>query len=66
MLNFKPAFHSPLSFSSRSSLIPLAFCHLGSVICISEVVDISLAILISDRDLSSPEFCMMYSAFKLN
>ena len=34
--------------------------------CISEVVDTSLAILISDRDYSSPEFHMMYSAYELN
>ena len=33
-------FHSPLSLSSSSSLVPLAFYHKGGVICISEVVDI--------------------------
>ena len=33
--------HSPLSFSSRVSLVPFAFCHKGGVICISEVIDIS-------------------------
>ena len=32
-------FHSPLSLSSRDSLV--LHCHKGSVICISEVIDIS-------------------------
>ena len=41
MLSFKPAFHSPLSLSSSGSLVLLAFCHKGGVICISEVIDIS-------------------------
>ena len=40
MLSFKPAFHSPLSSSSRGSLILFAFCHKGGVICISKVVAI--------------------------
>ena len=34
-------FHSPLSLSSRVSLVLLHFLHKGSVICISEVIDIS-------------------------
>ena len=34
-------FHSPLSLSSRGSLVLLCFCHKGVVICISEVIDIS-------------------------
>ena len=34
-------FHSPLSLSSRGSLVFFAFCHKGDVICISEVIDIS-------------------------
>ena len=42
------------------------FCHKGGIICISEVIDISP----SNRDpacaSSSPAFCMMYSAYKLN
>ena len=41
MLSSKPAFHSPLSLSSRGSLFPLHFLPLGCVICISEVIDIS-------------------------
>ena len=43
-----------------------AFCHKGGVICISEVIDIFLAILIPAYALSSPAFRMMYSAWKLN
>ena len=34
-------FHSPLSLSSRGSLVVLTFCHKGGIICISEVIDIS-------------------------
>ena len=34
-------FHSPLSLSSRGSLVLLCFLHKGDVICISEVIDIS-------------------------
>ena len=34
-------FHSPLSPLSRGSLVPLAFCHKGGIIVISEVIDIS-------------------------
>ena len=40
MFSFKPAFHSPLSPSSRGSLILFAFCHKGGVICISKVMAI--------------------------
>ena len=41
MLSFKPAFPSPLSFSSRGCFVPLCFFHKGGVICISETIDIS-------------------------
>ena len=41
MLNFKPVFHSPLSLSSRGPLVLLHFLPECSVICISEVIDIS-------------------------
>ena len=34
-------FHSPLSLSSRGSLVFFTFCHKGGVIWISEVIDIS-------------------------
>ena len=34
-------FHSPISPSSRGSLVPLLFCYKGGVICVSEVIDIS-------------------------
>ena len=42
-----------------------AFCHKGGVICISEVIDISMAVLIPACGSSSPAFLMMYSAYKL-
>ena len=42
------------------------FCHKGDVICVSEVIDIFPAILISDCVSSSPAFHMIYSAYKLN
>ena len=42
------------------------FCHKGGVICISEVIDISLAILIPTCASSSSAFLMMYSAYELN
>ena len=41
MLNFKPTFHSSLSPSSRSSLVPCHFLLLNGIICISEVADIT-------------------------
>ena len=41
MLSVKQAFHSPLSPSSRSPLVPLHFLHYSGIICISEAVDIS-------------------------
>ena len=49
-------FHSLLSVSSRSSLVPLAFYHKGGVICISEVVDISPGRLDSSCASSIPTF----------
>ena len=42
------------------------FCHKDHVIYISEVIDISPCSLDSSCDSSSPAFCMMYSAYKLN
>ena len=36
MLSFKTLFHSPLSLSSRGSLVLLHFCHKCGVICISD------------------------------
>ena len=43
-----------------------AFCHKNDVICISEVTDISLRVLIPVCASSSPEFLMIYSSYKLN
>ena len=65
VLNFRPHFHSRLSSSSRGSFL-FAFCHKGGIICISEVIDFHLAILIPACALSSLAFLMMYSAYKLN
>ena len=59
-------FHSPLSLTSRGSLVLLHFCHRGGVIYVSEVIDISHGILILACASSSPAFLMMYSAYKLN
>ena len=55
-------FHSPQEALS----LFFTFCHKGGGICISEVIDISLGNLDSGCDSSSPEFCMIYSAYKLN
>ena len=60
MWSFKPGFHSPLSPSSRGSLVPLQFLPLECIIYISEVV-----IFPGNLDFS-PALCMMYSAYKLN
>ena len=43
-----------------------AFFQKGGVICISEIIDFFMAILIPACALSSPAFHMMYSAHKLN
>ena len=43
-----------------------SFCHKGAVICVSEVIVIFLAILISVRASSSPALLMTHSAYKLN
>ena len=60
-------FHSPLSLSSRGSLVVFfIFCHKGGVICISEIINISSSNLDSSCASSSPAFLMMYSAYKLN
>ena len=52
-------------FRMGNTCTPVAlvtFCHQGGVICISEVIDISGAILIPACASSSPAFLMMYSA----
>ena len=67
ILSFKPMFHSPLSLSSRGSLVFLRFlpsewCHLH----IWGYWYFSQQILIPACASSSPAFLMMYSAYKLN
>ena len=66
MLRFKPLFHSPLSLSSRGSLVLLY-----SAIRVVSSVYLRLliflpAILIPACASSRPAFLMMYSAYKLN
>ena len=63
-LSFKPAFLL-FSFSFIKRLFSaslLAFCHKGSVFCISKVTDISLSNLESILSSSNLTFHMMYSA----
>ena len=73
MLSVKPAFslssftvHSPLSPSSRDSLVPLHFLSQGGVSCMSEVLIFLLAIVITACTSSNSACVMMYSAYKLN
>ena len=62
MLSFKPAFHSPLSLSSRGSLFLFTFCHrVGSSVHLW-LLKFLMAVLIPACVSSSLEFCMMYSA----
>ena len=66
MLSFKPAFSLSFSLSSRGSYFLFALYHKGGVICISEAIHISPAILIPACASFSLAFLMMYSAYKLN
>ena len=55
-------------FHQEALWFSFTFCHKGGVICVSEVIDISPAGLITACASSSPEFLMMYSEYiyKLN
>ena len=66
MLNFKPAFHSSVSSSSRGSFVPLHFCHKRGVICILRLLLFLPAVLLPICDSSSLAFHTVYSAYKLN
>ena len=72
MLSFKPTFHSSLSLSSRGYLFLLLFSSssLSAIRVVSSAYVRLLiflpAILIQACALSSPAFCMMYFAYKLN
>ena len=57
---------SLLFYFNQEALEFFIFCHKGGVICISEVIDISPAILIPACASSSLAFHLMYSAYKLN
>ena len=63
---FKPTFHSPLSLSSRGSLVLFAFFRKSGVICISEVIDISPGHPHSSLCFMQLTFHMVYSAYELN
>ena len=66
MLGFKPTFHCPLSLSSRGSLISsLSAIRVVSSAYLRLLIFLP-AILIPACASSSPEFLMMYSAYKLN
>ena len=62
MLSFKPNFNSPLSLSSRGSLVLLHFLSSAYL----RLLIFLLAILIPACASFSPAFLMMYSAYKLN
>ena len=66
MLSLSQLFHYPLSLSSRDSLVlhfmPWGCCHLSYL----RLLIFLLAILILGGASSSPAFCMMHSAYKLN
>ena len=65
MLVSSQLFHSPLSLSSRGSLVPLYFLPLQWYHLHIWLIFLP-AILIPAYDSSSPAFCMIYSAYKLN
>ena len=56
----------PFHFDQEALYFFFTFCHKGGVICISEGIDISPAILISVYASFSPAFLVMYSPYKLN
>ena len=52
-------------FHQEALQLIFAFCHKGSVICISVVIDISPGNLDFSLHSSSPQFLMLYSAYSL-
>ena len=65
MLSFKPTFHSPLSLSSRASSSSLSGIRVVSSVYIRLLVYLPVLFILAYAS-SSPAFCMMYSAYKLN
>ena len=65
-LSFKPAFHPPLSPSSRCYLVPLCFLQRVVLSAYLRLLIFLLAVLIPACATSRPAFCMMYSAYKIN
>ena len=67
MLSFKPAFHSPLSSLSRSSLVSLHFLAIRVLsLAYLRLLIFLPAILIPACDSASPVFHIMCSEYKLN
>ena len=66
MLTFKPKFTLVFDIHQEALQLFSAFCPKGGVICISEVIDISLDNVDSSLCLYSMASPMMYSAYKLN
>ena len=65
MLNVKPVFSlSSFTLLKRFFSSSSLFCHYSAIICISDVV--LLTVLIPACESSSPVFCMMYSIDRLN
>ena len=67
-LNFKPASSITLLFHFHQETLQflLTFWHKGGVICIPEVIAISLSNLDSRLCFNQPSIFMMYSAYKLS
>ena len=66
ILSLSQLFHSPLSPPSRGSLVPLCFLPLGWYHLHTWGYWYFSPILVPTCDLSSLEFCMIYSVYKLN
>ena len=64
--NLNQILDSPLSPSSRGFLVPLRFLPFSGVICISEVIEVSLGNLDSSLCFIQPSILHVVSAYKLN
>ena len=65
VLSFKPTFHSPLTFNKRFFSSLLSYIRVVSSAYLKLLI-FRLAVLIPACASSSPEFLIMYSAYKLN
>ena len=66
MLHFKPAFSLLFHPHQEALYFLFTFCLYSGIICISEVVDISLNNIDSSLEFIQSDICIMYSAYKLN